>query len=257
MASWTFEPETFAAHWYSDANDRFPVPLKYLSRFGVEDEFSQFRSRVRADLRSGEREEIDLAVHTLATSRIRIEIVGCTTRHKSSTGADDSKEYRIVGVRDHHRAVLAFQGGRAGEYGDIRLRLFGPDGLAGQLAGAIPRCEPGGRPPATFHPHDLEPGEDGYFEDSHRDSERERYERLLGRSGDGYGIARLYIGRPRSSAEHSGVLRWFDVTGDGRYAETRGQHVTVRPGSRDELAARFARWVDRAGLRLAEQQSQW
>ncbi|MFE3545660.1 ESX secretion-associated protein EspG [Nocardia sp. NPDC059177] len=257
MTPWTFDPETFAAHWYSDANDRFPSPLKYLSRYRTEDEFAQFRSRIRADLHRSEREEIDLALHTLTTSQTRIEIVGCTVKHHSSTGADDSKEYRIVGARDHHRAVLAFQGGRSAEYGDIRLRLFGPDRLGDQLTGAVPACVPGRQPPATFHPQDLEPDAGGYFDDVRRDSARGKYQRLLGTRGDGYGIARLYIGTARSAADHSGVVRWFDVTGDGRYVETRGQHVTVRPGSREELTARFVNWVDRAGRQLDRQDSDW
>ncbi|MFD4431527.1 ESX secretion-associated protein EspG [Nocardia sp. NPDC058497] len=257
MPSWTFDPETFAAHWYSDANDRFPRPLKYLSRYRTEDEFSQFRSRVRAEVQPSDREEIDLAMFTLATAPIRIEVLGCTVRHRASTDADDSKEYRIIGARDHHRAVLAFQGGRSDEYGDFRLRLFAPDGLPAQLDSAIPACGPGKQSPATFDPRDLEPRDDAYFDDAARDSPREKYQRMLGTRGDGYGIARLYVGIGQSPADHAGVLRWFDVTNDGRYTETRGQHVSVRAATRDDLTTRFAAWVDRADRQLNQQPTRW
>ncbi|MFE1594742.1 ESX secretion-associated protein EspG [Nocardia sp. NPDC058705] len=257
MATWTLDPETFAAHWYSDANDRFPRPLKYLSRYRTEDEFTQFRSRVQADLQPDTREEIDLAMHTLATSPTRIEILGCTVRHRASTGADDSKEYRIIGARDHHRAVLAFQGGRSDEYGDIRLRLFARDSLPAQLDSAIPARGPGRQAPATFDPGDLEPRDGGYFDDTARDSPREKYQRLLGNRGDGYGIARLYVGTGQPPADHAGVLRWFDVTNDGRYIETRGQHVNVRPATGNDLTTRFAAWIDRADRQLNQKSTHW
>ncbi len=255
MPSWMLDPETFAAHWYNDANDRFPRPLNYLSRYRTEDEFTQFRSRVRADMQRDDREEIDLAMRILATAPIRVEILGCTVKHHASTGSDDSKEYRIVGACDHQLAVLAVQGGRSDEYGDIRLRVFAGDQMPTQLAAAIPACKPGRQPPVTFHADDLEPRAGAYFDDAPGDSSREKYHRLLGTRGDGYGLARLLVGPPQSAADHSGVLRWFDVTEDGRYLESRGTHVAVRPGTRDELITRFTGWVDRARRLLSEQQS--
>ncbi|MFI1465186.1 ESX secretion-associated protein EspG [Nocardia carnea] len=257
MATWTMDPETFAALWYSDANDRFPPPLKYLSRFRHEDDFARFRDQVRAGYDRDEREAIEFAMHVLSKSRLRIEILGCTIKHRTSTGPEDAKEYRILGTADHQRSVVAFQGGRADEYGDITLHLLAPDSLPAQLVRSIPDCRPGREPTATFHPQDLDTERNANARTTAGRSPREQYERLLGRRGDGYGIARLYLGPLYTRPDPFRTVRWFDVTADGRYTETRGNHVTVRPTTRDDLTGRFAAWFETADKRLRESEPAW
>lgn len=165
MTEWTWEPDDFAALWYSDAHDRFPGPLRYTSRFALRDEFAAHRRAVHDRYSADELEEIQLALHTLGTSDMRIEILGGTSKHKNSTGDDDLREYRILGARNPYRAVTLMQGGTATDHGPIRVRMFRPESLPARIVQAIPSCTPGTAAPATFHPDDIAPRRNGYFED--------------------------------------------------------------------------------------------
>ncbi len=159
--------------WYSDANDRFPRPLKYLSRFAVQNDFDQHRLGVRARYSRDELEEIEFAMQTLSTSDMRIEILGGSRKHKNSTG--EVKQYRILGARNVSHAVVAFQTVLDDENGPIRLRTCPPESLAAQIVRSIPPCQPGKQQPATFHPDDLRPNRDTYLQDNARNTPREQY----------------------------------------------------------------------------------
>ncbi|MFC9435066.1 ESX secretion-associated protein EspG [Nocardia sp. NPDC057030] len=246
MAEWNWEPDDFAALWYSDAHDRFPNPLRYTSRFALRDEFAAHRQAVRARYSADELEEIQLALHTLGTSDLRIEILGGTNKHRNSTGSDDVREYRIVGARNSYHAVTLMQGGTDREHGPIRVRMFRPETLPARIVQAIPACKPGNAAPATFHPDDIAPRRSGHFEDVARQTPREQYRRLLGRPTDGGGTAVLLAAPLSALAQPSNVLQWHDITGDGRYTEIRGPHITVRPTAPADLTTHFATWIDRA-----------
>jgi len=41
------------------------------------------------------------------------------------------------------------------------------------------------------------------------------------------------------------TAQWFDAA-DGRYLETRTEHVTLRPATPQDLASRFTNWFDNA-----------
>ncbi|WP_405161836.1 ESX secretion-associated protein EspG [Nocardia sp. NBC_01499] len=252
MTEWTWEPDDFAALWYSDAHDRFPGPLRYTSRFALRDEFAAHRRAVHDRYSADELEEIQLALHTLGTSDMRIEILGGTSKHKNSTGDDDLREYRILGARNPYRAVTLMQGGTATDHGPIRVRMFRPESLPARIVQAIPSCTPGTAAPATFHPDDIAPRRNGYFEDVARQTPREQYQRLLGRPTDGGGSAVLVAAPLHTLAEPWNVLQWHDITNDGRYTEIRGPHITVRPTTPADLTTHFTTWLDRAQQRLAD-----
>ncbi|MBF6211705.1 ESX secretion-associated protein EspG [Nocardia puris] len=254
MLEWTWDPEDFAALWYSDANDRFPRPLKYLSRFAFQNDFARHRLTVRGRYPAGELERIELALHTLSTSEMRIEILGGTRKHKDSTG--DVKQYRIVGARNRFSAVVAFQTVRAEVNGPIRLRAVSTESLAAHIVRSIPACRPGLEPPATFHPGDLRADQGTYLRDNARNTPRERYRRLLHRPADGGGSAGLRVGPLHSRPEAVETLQWWDISGDGRYTESTGQNITVRPTTPAELGATFTGWLDRAERRLRDAEAE-
>ncbi|MGY4102828.1 ESX secretion-associated protein EspG [Nocardia sp. R16R-3T] len=255
MDEWTWEPDDFAALWYSEAHDRFPSPLRYTSRFAYHNEFAAHRNAVRERYSTDELEHIGLALHTLGRSDIRIEILGGTCQHKSSTGRDDLREYRIVGARTPHRAVTLTQFGNATEHGRIRLRMSDPESLPTRIVAAVPGCQPGTAKPATFHPDELRPRQDRYFEDVARKTPHEQYQRLLGRQADGGGTAVLLTGPIHTLSKPWQVMQWYDITDDGRYTETRGAHINVRPTTPADLTTRFTTWIDRTLQRLAEKHS--
>lgn len=247
MPDWTWDTEDFAALWYSEAHDRFPRPLKYLSRFTTENDFDRHRAVVRARYSGDELEVIGLALHTLSISEARIEILGGIREHKTD---DLVCVYRIVGARNRHYAVTLRQLCRGNENGPIHVRLIRPEALPAALAHAIPPRAPGIRPAATFHPDDLEPAGMSLFEDNAHNSPREQYRRLLRRPADGGGSAGLRLGPLHTRPDAIRTIQWYDITDDGRYTETRGRHITVRPAGRADLTARFTTWLADADRQL-------
>lgn len=247
MPEWTWDTEDFAALWYSEAHDRFPRPLKYLSRFTTENAFARHRMEVRARYSGDELERIGLALHTLSTSEYRIEILGGSTA--DATGIT---EYRIVGARNHRYAVTLTQRCRTGEYGPVHTHLARAESLPRALVRALPDRPAGTRPAETFHPGDLEPARDHHLQDNSHNSPRERYRRLLRRPSVGGGSAGLRIGHFHTRPDATRTIQWYDIADDGRYTETRGRHITVRPADPGDLTTRFTAWLDDADRRLRD-----
>ncbi|WP_329411413.1 hypothetical protein OG563_03715 [Nocardia vinacea] len=52
-----------------------------------------------------------------------------------------------------------------------------------------------------------------------------------------------------SRVDATNAVQWYDITDDGRYAETRTTHITIRPTAPTDLAAIFTTWIDRARIR--------
>ncbi|MFI7003628.1 ESX secretion-associated protein EspG [Nocardia sp. NPDC050175] len=248
---WTWEPDDFAAIWYSAAVDRFPQPLHFRSRFTTAEAFEAHRVSVRERYSGDEMETIELAAHTLRTSDVRIEILGGTRKHRDNHHS--MKEYRIVGARNLHYAVVLRQTATGGEDGPIRLRLCRTESLPARIAQFIPPCGPGGHEAATFHIHDIEQHDNSYIENVARNTPREQYQRLLGRPADGGGSAGLLVGSILARPAASKTISWHDITDDGRYTEQRTlEHITVRPATPPALSTLFAAWIDKAVQHLQE-----
>lgn len=250
MAEWTWEPDDFAALWFSPANDRFPNPLRFTSRFASRDDFDMHKVTVRERYSRDELEEIQFALHTLSAAPVRIEIFGGTTQHNNPHGG--IRVYRVVGARSGHHAMTLAQATFGDVNGPIRCRCFPAEHLPAELAGCLPRCKPGSQPPATFHPEDLGGRTTGHLESIARNTPRERYQRLLHRPADGGGSALLYTGPVNALNRPLTTVQWHDITDDGRYTETRGEHIAVRPTNPADLTAHFTTWIDRVLRRLHE-----
>ncbi|WP_280234653.1 ESX secretion-associated protein EspG [Nocardia cyriacigeorgica] len=250
MIEWKWDPDDFAALWYSDAHDRFPRPLRYVSRFAFRGEAAAHRETIRAGYDRDELERIRLAFHTLAASDFRIEILGGTTRTKRGREG----EYRVVGASTAYQAVMLSQTAIDGVDGRITCRLFRPEQLPARLAAALPACAPGKFAPATFHLADLDPSRTpGGSSFAHR-SPREEYQRLVLRPADGGGNAGLLTGPIHSRPQPRYATQWFDITGDGRYQEHRiRDQLTVRPATGATFTEQFTHWVDRTRRRLREE----
>jgi hypothetical protein len=256
MAEWTWEPDDFAALWFSPANDRFPNPLRFTSRFPYRDDFDAHRVTVRERYSRDELDEIRLALHTLTTSTMRIEIFGGTTQHKNPKGG--VRVYRVVGARNDHQAMSLAQATFGAADGPIRCRMFPVDHLTAQLASALPPCKPGAQQPATFHPDDLYGRPNGHLQSVTRNTPRDHYQRLLHRPADGGGSALLYTGPVNKLTDPLNTVQWHDLTDDGRYTEFRGQHITVRPTTPNDLTTHFSDWIDRVTQRLREaEEDRW
>ncbi|QIS10342.1 ESX secretion-associated protein EspG [Nocardia arthritidis] len=246
MTEWTWEPDDFAALWYSEANDRFPSPLHYLSRFPYLEDYQAHREQVRSRYSADAAEEVELLVHTLSTSDIRIEILGSTTELRGTIW-----EYRILGARNLFHGAVLCQSIVDRQPEGIRARLCRPEHLPTRIVNALLPADPGSQPAASFYAADITAGDGDYRDDYTRSSPRERFERLLRRPAHGEGIALLHTGSILHRADPSQTIRWHDITGDGRYTERRdGDLIHVRPTVPKELIGEFTTWIDDAARRL-------
>ncbi|WP_227997432.1 ESX secretion-associated protein EspG [Nocardia australiensis] len=234
MPEWTWEPDDFAALWLSPTNDRIPHPLRFTSRFAYRDDFDAHPATMRERYSRAELDKIQLALHTLTTSTMRIEIFGGTTRYENAEG--DARVYRIVGARTDRHAMSLDQTTYGYANGPIRCRLFPTDHLPARLVSCLPPCRPGTHPLATARADEP--------------NSAERHRRLLHRPADGGGSAVLYTGPANRVDEPRTTVQWHDITGDGRYTELHGH--TVHPTTPTDLAAHFATWIDRATRNLFE-----
>lgn len=245
MSTWIWEPDDFAALWYRDGIDRFPRPLRYLSRYKTRNPYEAHAAEVRARYDPDEREMIRRTLHTLIEADLRIEIRGSST----ATTKGEVREYRVVGARDSHYGMVLAQSAIDGTDGPVHGHLFTADQLPKRLAGMLPACKAGGEAPGTFHVDDL--GSDGDRQQSFRRGPGEQYRRLARRPADGGGGAGLRVGSVLDRPMPWYRFQWYDITGDGRYLERRTrEHVSVRPAGASEFAAGFAEWIDRALRRL-------
>ncbi|MBF6355467.1 ESX secretion-associated protein EspG [Nocardia higoensis] len=246
MSEWTWEPDDFAALWLRDGMDRFPRPLRYLSRFKTRTPFESHAAQVRARYDRDEHETIRLALHTLTAAQLRIEVLGGST----ATRRGRVREYRIVGGRTAHHAVVLAQSAVDGVDGSVHVRLLPAESLATRLATLLPPCDPGREPATTVHSAELSAGA-GHA--SARRSPRENYERIAGRPADGGGNAGLLVGSVLSRPAPWFQAQWYDIAGDGRYLETRTrEHVAVRPATARDIAGCYAGWIERALDRIGD-----
>ncbi|WP_433600996.1 ESX secretion-associated protein EspG [Nocardia sp. CA-135953] len=231
MTEWTWEPDDFAALWFNLGNDRFPDPLRFTSRFAYRDDFDAHHATVRERYSRDELTEIELALDTLATSLVRIQIFGGTTRYPSPDGG--VRVYRIVGGRTDQRAMCLAQATLGDANGPIHCRLLPTHDLPALLADCLPPAKPGTREQGTCHP------------DS--DTPHERCQRLLQRPADGGGSALLYTGPLDKPNKPRATIQWHDITDDGRYTELQDQHHAIHPSTPDNLIAHFTTWMRCSG----------
>jgi len=252
MAEWSWEPDDFAALWLGDARDRLPRPLGYTSRIPTMDARAAHRRAVHARYDTDEREQIELAFHTLINSDVRIEIIGDSV----TFGKGRRKEYRIAGARTSNHAVMLTQtadpGPDGGIDGLIRCRLFRSEQLPARLANIVPSYPAGQGKPETFHVQDLkDPTADSYS----RNTPRDRFDRMTKHPIDGGGVAGLLTGSPFHHPNPWYAAQWIDIARDGRYLQLRTrEHLTVRPATPNDLTTHFATWIERALQRLRDDQ---
>jgi len=245
MAEWAWEPDDFAALWFSDANDRIPGLLRFTSRFVYRDDFELHRPAVRGRYNADELEQIDLALHTLTTSDMRVEILGHTTKYQGSKGA--SREYRIIGARNLHHATVIYQLTEGERDGRIRVHSCRPEHLGARLVAVIPPRDPGAQPPITVHPKDIRDNR----QSATASTPAERYRRLLARRIDGNGTAAFLQAPIHADPTPAHEVAWCDFD-DGRYLQVRADHITIRPATPKDLSARFNAWFESARQRLRE-----
>ncbi|MFE7721482.1 ESX secretion-associated protein EspG [Nocardia rhizosphaerihabitans] len=252
MTEWIWEPDDFAALWYSPGRDRFPFPLGYTSRLASVAEVNQHRSAVHAGYGTDQHELIDLAFHTLTDSQLRIEILG----ESSAIGKGTTKEYRVIGARTPHHAVMLTQTAtREGVEERIRCRLLRPEQLPGRLSWIVPERAAGRSATETFHLDDLAPNNTN--SDSWSVTPGQRFHKFVRQPREGTAWAQLRTGPITDRPQPWSSARWFDFTDDGRYLMQRNrEHVRMSPAGSSDLTTLFTNWIDRALTRLREQEEQ-
>lgn len=251
MSEWNWEPDDFAALWFNDGRDRFPRPLHFTSRFRYREEFDAHGRSVRARYPKDESEAIELALRTLATADLRIEV-------SADTGIDGptTRTHRILGARTLDYAVIAAQSSVNGTEGPIWVRRGRPENLGKGIASCIPNCAPGRHRAEEFYIRDLEPDLDNYFTDVARNSPRERYQRFSNRPLTGSGAAVIRGDDHHGRSAPIRIIEWLDYADDGRYLQRRTHdRIRIEPGNDLKLAAEMTQWIDAELRRLRERQN--
>lgn len=242
MSEWNWDPDDFAALWLNDGRDRFPRPLHFTSRFRYREEFDAHGRDVRARYIGEESSAIELALNTLATADLRIEVSAETGTNRS----DSHTHHRIVGARNLHHAVIAAQTVVNGVDGPIWVRRGRPENLGKGIVTRIPACAPGRYSPEEFYTRDLEPGCDNYyFTDVARNSPIERYKCLIDRPLTGSGCAAIRSGDFHSRTAPTRFIEWLDYADDGRYIQHRNADlIRIHPGDNTVLSSQLSRWIE-------------
>ncbi|MGW5573248.1 ESX secretion-associated protein EspG [Nocardia thailandica] len=243
MTEWTLEPDEFAVHWYSDAVDRFPRPLHYLSLFQSEEEFANFRTATLLGCPGDDLTGIRRAIEVATSASWRIELSGSTCRTRDQTMA----EYRIHATMNEFGAVIFDQIIRDGRDGPVTVHLVRPESLAQRVIRLLPALQPGGRSSEVYS---TTRHRDSYLEDVAHNSDGDRYRRFIERPTTGGGSAALYLGTILDRPTPEMTTEWRDYTEDGRYTINRHPHETsVRPATPESQADEMSRWIDFATRR--------
>ncbi|MEV0294902.1 ESX secretion-associated protein EspG [Nocardia sp. NPDC050710] len=242
MATWSLDPEEFAALWFGPANDRMLHPLTYLSRFTHVNERDEYWTRVRHEWSDRGRldwDESDLLTRTFA---VLTEPEAWVEVHGSCEGVGP---IRIAAARHDRHAAVAVQFTKRPR---IDVSIISAENLPTALAKLLPDRPPGQRGPETFHTDDLDPTKQPIVRYTNDSTPLERYRRLLDLPGSGAGLITVLRG-PRYSTSapprRIGTVRWFD-TRDGRYLETGSSNRTVRPATISTLRDALTRMLDHA-----------
>lgn len=239
MGVWRLDSDQFAALWLGDANEFFPDPLVYTSRFRFLDEWGVFRARTRLEHSVAEFDGLHRALAMMTGAKVSVRVVGAAPGRVVTV--------RMLGCRDDAAAVVVSQlpaTGRAS--GDLVLRTGMADELAVMLARSMPPARPGHKPGGRFYRSDIEPGSQlmltrvmgkspGELYRDITDTPRTLSVSVEGRYGPGWAAS-----EPVSSFD---VL---DVEADGRYASHGDDPIVIAPADAPELAKLFRTTIARA-----------
>ena len=246
MAEWIWEPDDFAALWFSPGRDRFPFPLGFTSRFDNVAALEEYERAVRRRYDVDEHELIELAFHTLTRADFRIEIVGGSR----TFGGGRERGYRLLAAQSGYRAVLFSQTETGGVEERIRCRVLLPEELPGKLGWIVPEFPTGTHPAHTFHVADIRGPRGG---SGWQRTPGDRLDAILARPIDGGAHADLRPGSVTDRSEPWYTAHWADVQDDGRYLLRRSrEHLTVSPAGSADLTALFGGWTEAAQRRLRE-----
>lgn len=226
MRIWTLPAEDFAALWFGPANDRMPFPLRFRSRFPYADEYEAHRNKTRDAFSAEKFEDLHHALRILAEPRARIEVYG--------RRGPQQEDLRILGCVGGRPGVVVAQ-----HQGDITLQLVGAEKVAGLVVDRLPEAGPGNQRVQRFAKSAL--ADDAPFVmRTDGVSEKAQYAKLVQRPRESEGTLSVYVGPRHGDQRLTNVVRWFDITGDGRYLETRTRDtIEVKPASRNDILARL------------------
>ncbi|MBJ8343298.1 ESX secretion-associated protein EspG [Antrihabitans sp. YC2-6] len=239
MPAWELSADHFAAVWYGRAHDRLPFPFRLLSRFRYADEYDAFASRVRADLTDDQ--PLREALRVLADPEIRVEVFGLH-------GPDLATELRVIGCARSGAGVVATQTpGLDG--GTVALRTCAAGALAERVLDRLPEATMGSAKPQRFPVDSLAAAAPGaYVRRADAVSHREQFRKIARSPRSAQGTVSIFAGvRTEEQRARTGVVRWFDVVGDGRYTEVRTRsHVEVEPAGRTQIIGKISSFADQA-----------
>ena len=214
-------PDQFALVWDRTHGDRVPYPLAV--RLSARDSAERAAQLPALHQWCAQNLDADLeaALRVLAAADVRVEVYG--------HDADTTPVARILGTSAGHISVVATQrpGAQPDRGGDIRVAASSAAALPVRVIAALPPAPPGsaGRLRAP-RAEVVQDSRDRVTVPLSGPSMPGRIRALLKQPRDGIGQIVVSV-RYRSGTRPFGVLCWFDIAGDGRYAVRTGADVDI------------------------------
>lgn len=232
--------DQFAALWPQAGGDGAPIPFVFDVSSGWQSEDARIQNEIRDAFAGDAGDEVRNALKILAEPEVFVSVFG--------KGAD-GRVIRMIGGLSTGWSAVAIQlpGATDDVGGEIVLGLAQTVKLAHLLVGALP-ANAGGR--RTFARNEPEPEffSGSILQDVNGPSPLPRFEDAVRARYAGAGVVRVFAG-PRYRSTLVGSLRWFDVSGDGRYMISSSDPDEAVSASPAVLVSAIAGWL-REGLEM-------
>lgn len=244
VSHWEFEGLEFAMLWEAIGRDRVPYPLHCRPRAASLADLTAQRRRAADRLRTVVDERVHHVLDALANPGARVEVSGYHDLDVNDPGR--AVVTRLHGVVAGRTGVLAEQrpGATPDTGAEVMLTLTRPDELARALVDRLPPCAPGSRRGVVIDTSELVAPQRVTSALAAREPAVEAAG-FFGRPRTSVGEVTVYPGgavdsRPTGDGR---TFHWYDYAGDGRYLVARGESVTARPVTAQDLAEEIARTV--------------
>ncbi|MGB6052879.1 MAG: ESX secretion-associated protein EspG [Rhodococcus sp. (in: high G+C Gram-positive bacteria)] len=244
--SWTLGGLEFRMLMEHAGRDRLPFPIQFQPTADSAADYHRQRHEAAESVARMMDDDLRLAIHTLVTPNVRVEVVG----HRSSSPISTEK-IRGHAARGHEIAVVATQQpadtDRSG--GAVTLSLLEPFRAVAAVLKVLPPADGGTAPRMDVAYADASvETQSPLVRRAGRRTDEDRYEALFSRAPTCAGEILVCTGSAADNRleESTTGVNWVDFADDGRYLIRHGAKLCVLPASTPQLVTEIAGLVGEA-----------
>lgn len=231
----------FEILWSGYGRDRLPYPLQYRTGIAEFDQLKRHREAAVESLLEKYDPAIERAVAVLLDPEARVE-------SKGYVGHNDSNIIRFHGAIRGDAGVTLAQAPGADEDtgGDVTLTYCTPAQVAALTVAALPRTQPGTKPPVEVRREQLAAEEDHFEYRAGRLSSADQLNRIFHRPRRAFGEISAHSGPAVDARPTPARTFWWMDYPDGRYYVKTGDPIIAEPLPTDRMIAGIHRMLTRA-----------